>query len=143
MRALCDKYNVLWIADEVQTGLCRTGKMLAVDHDDGARPDMVCLGKALSGGTMPVSAVLADDAVMMTLKPGQHGSTFGGNPLACRVATEALKVLVEENLADNAQKQVRTYVMGDFSHSTTSLLISFCASAACCRESASVGSCAD
>lgn len=73
VRALCDKYNVLWIADEVQTGLCRTGKMLAVDHFEGARPDMVCLGKALSGGTMPVSAVLADDAVMMTLKPGQHG----------------------------------------------------------------------
>lgn len=104
VRALCDKYNVLWISDEVQTGLCRTGKMLAVDHYN-VRPDMVCLGKALSGGTMPVSAVLADDAVMMTLRPGQHGSTFGGNPLACRVATEALKVLVEENLAENAQKQ--------------------------------------
>mmetsp|Transcript_828 Transcript_828/g.1738 ORF Transcript_828/g.1738 Transcript_828/m.1738 type:complete len:431 (-) Transcript_828:121-1413(-) len=104
VRALCDKYNVLWIADEVQTGLCRTGKMLAVHHDE-VRPDMVCLGKALSGGTMPVSAVLADDAVMMTLKPGQHGSTFGGNPLACRVATEALKVLVEEDLAANAEQK--------------------------------------
>lgn len=72
MRALCDKYRVLWIADEVQTGLCRTGRMLAVDHDE-VRPDMVCLGKALSGGTMPVSAVLADDEVMTTLRPGQHG----------------------------------------------------------------------
>jgi ornithine--oxo-acid transaminase len=105
VRKLCDKYRVLFIADEVQTGLCRTGKMLCVDHGP-VRPDIVCLGKALSGGTMPVSAVLADDEVMLTIKPGEHGSTYGGNPLACRVATESLKVLVEEKLAENAQKQV-------------------------------------
>jgi len=91
VRALCDKYNVLWIADEVQTGLCRTGRMLCVDHDD-VRPDMVVLGKALSGGTMPISAVLADDEVMLTMAPGTHGSTFGGNPLACKVAMASLDV---------------------------------------------------
>ncbi|XP_057306081.1 ornithine aminotransferase, mitochondrial-like [Hydractinia symbiolongicarpus] len=101
IRKLCDKYNVLWIADEVQTGLCRTGKMLCVDHEH-VRPDMVVLGKALSGGMMPISAVLADDEVMLTIRPGQHGSTFGGNPLACRVAIASLEVLVEENLAENA-----------------------------------------
>lgn len=103
VRRLCTKYNVLFIADEVQTGLCRTGKMLACDHP-AVRPDLVCLGKALSGGTMPVSAVLADDDVMLTIKPGEHGSTYGGNPIACRVATESLKVLVEENMAANAEK---------------------------------------
>lgn len=103
VRELCDKYNVLWIADEVQTGLCRTGKMLCVHHS-GVRPDMVILGKALSGGMMPVSAVLADDEVMLTIRPGQHGSTFGGNPLACRVATAALEVLIEEKLAENAER---------------------------------------
>lgn len=104
VRRLCDKYRVLFIADEVQTGLCRTGKMLCVDHGP-VRPDIVCLGKALSGGTLPVSAVLADDEVMLTIKPGEHGSTYGGNPLACRVATESLKVLVEEKLAENAERQ--------------------------------------
>lgn len=104
MRALCDKHRVLFIADEVQTGLCRTGRMLCVDHD-AVKPDIVCLGKALSGGTLPISAVLANDEVMLTVKPGEHGSTYGGNPLACAVATESLKVLVEENLAENAQKQ--------------------------------------
>ncbi len=104
VRRLCDKYFVRWIADEVQTGLCRTGKMLCVDHA-GVKPDIVCLGKALSGGTMPVSAVLANDEVMLTIKPGEHGSTYGGNPLACRVATESLKVLVEEKLAENAERQ--------------------------------------
>ncbi len=103
VRRLCDKYRVLFIADEVQTGLCRTGKMLACDHAP-VRPDIVCLGKALSGGTMPVSAVLADDEVMLTIKPGEHGSTYGGNPLACRVAVESLKVLVEEDLAGNAER---------------------------------------
>jgi ornithine--oxo-acid transaminase len=103
VRRLCTKYNVLFIADEVQTGLCRTGKMLACDHPP-VRPDIVCLGKALSGGTMPVSAVLADDDVMLTIKPGEHGSTYGGNPIACRVATESLKVLVEEKLAENAER---------------------------------------
>lgn len=103
VRRLCTKYNVLFIADEVQTGLCRTGKMLAVDHPP-VRPDIVCLGKALSGGTMAVSAVLADDDVMLTIKPGEHGSTYGGNPMACRVATESLKVLVEEKMAENAER---------------------------------------
>ena len=83
VRALCDKYNVLWIADEVQTGLCRTGRLLAVDHDN-VKPDIVCLGKALSGGTIPISAVLANNAVMDVITPGTHGSTYGGNPLACR-----------------------------------------------------------
>lgn len=100
---LCKSKNVLFIADEVQTGLARTGKMLACEHE-GVRPDILILGKALSGGTMPVSAVLANDDIMLTIKPGEHGSTFGGNPLACRVAMEALKVLIDENLADNATR---------------------------------------
>lgn len=104
IRKLCDKYNVLWIADEVQTGLCRTGKMLAVHHED-ARPDMLCLGKALSGGVLPVSAVLADDEVMLTIQPGQHGSTYGGNPLACAVAEASLRVLIDEDLAGNATEK--------------------------------------
>lgn len=101
VRELCTRYNVLWIADEVQTGLGRTGKRLCVDYE-GVKPDVLILGKALSGGLYPVSAVLADDPVMMVMKPGTHGSTFGGNPLACRVAMEALKVLEEEKLAENA-----------------------------------------
>lgn len=104
VRKLCDKYNVLFIADEVQTGLCRTGKMLCCDHSP-VRPDIVCLGKALSGGTMPISAVLADDEVMLTILPGEHGSTYGGNPLACRVAMESLQVLIDEDLAGNAERQ--------------------------------------
>ena len=91
------------IADEVQTGLCRTGKMLACDHER-VKPDILLLGKALSGGTYPVSAVLANDDVMLTIRPGEHGSTYGGNPLACAVAKEALSVLVDENLANNAQE---------------------------------------
>ncbi len=103
VRALCTKYNVLMIADEVQTGLCRTGKMLACDHEE-VKPDILILGKALSGGTMPVAAVLANNEVMLTIKPGEHGSTYGGNPLACAVAMEALKVLVDENLAENSEK---------------------------------------
>lgn len=102
IRALCDEYNVLLIADEIQTGLCRTGKMLACDHEN-VRPDILILGKALSGGVLPVSAVLADDEIMMNIKPGEHGSTYGGNPLACAVAMEALKVLKEEQLAENAE----------------------------------------
>lgn len=102
IRNLCDQYNVLFIADEVQTGIARTGKMLATDFED-ARPDILILGKALSGGVLPVSAVLADDEVMMCIKPGEHGSTFGGNPLACAVAKTALEVVVEENLAKNAE----------------------------------------
>ncbi len=101
VRKLCDKYNVLFIADEVQTGIGRTGKMLATDYED-ARPDILILGKALSGGVLPVSAVLADNDVMMCIGPGEHGSTFGGNPLSCRVAHAALKVVIDENLAENA-----------------------------------------
>jgi ornithine--oxo-acid transaminase len=103
VRELCTKYNVLMIADEVQTGLCRTGKMLACDHEE-VKPDLLVLGKALSGGILPVSAVLANDEVMLTIKPGEHGSTYGGNPLACRVAMEALQVLKDENLAENAER---------------------------------------
>lgn len=103
VRALCTKYNVLFIADEVQTGLARTGKMLACDHED-VKPDILVLGKALSGGLMPVSAVLANNEVMLTIKPGEHGSTYGGNPLACAVAMEALKVLKDEKLAENSEK---------------------------------------
>ena len=103
VRALCSKYNVLWIADEVQTGLGRTGKMLCCDHA-GVKPDILILGKALGGGVFPVSAVLTNHEVMNVLHPGQHGSTFGGNPLACAVAMAALKVLVDENLAENAEK---------------------------------------
>lgn len=103
VRRLCTKYNVLFIADEVQTGLARTGRMLACDHEN-VRPDILILGKALSGGIYPVAAVLCNDDIMMTIKPGEHGSTYGGNPLGCKVALAALKVLVDENLAENAEK---------------------------------------
>jgi ornithine--oxo-acid transaminase len=103
VRELCDEYNVLFIADEIQTGLCRTGKMLACDHED-VRPDILILGKALSGGVLPVSAVLADDEIMLNIRPGEHGSTYGGNPLACKVAMAALQVLKDENLSENAEK---------------------------------------
>jgi len=103
VRKLCDKYNVLFIADEVQTGIARTGRMLATDYED-AKPDILILGKALSGGVFPVSAVFANDEVMLCIKPGEHGSTFGGNPLACAVAKAALEVVIEENLASNAEK---------------------------------------
>ncbi len=102
VRNLCTKYNVLFIADEIQTGLARTGKMLACDHED-VRPDILILGKALSGGTLPISAVLADDIVMMQIKPGEHGSTYGGNPLACAVAMKSLEVLKSEKMAENAE----------------------------------------
>ena len=101
VRELCTKYNVLFIADEVQTGIARTGKMLATDYEN-ARPDILILGKALSGGVLPISAVLADDEIMLCIKPGEHGSTFGGNPLACKVARAALEVVVEEDLSSNA-----------------------------------------
>ena len=101
VRRLCDKYNVLFIADEVQTGIGRTGKLLASDYEN-AKPDILILGKALSGGVFPVSAVLANNEVMMCIKPGEHGSTFGGNPLACAVAKAALEVIIEEDLAENA-----------------------------------------
>ena len=102
VRELCTQNNVLFIADEVQTGIARTGKMLATDYEN-ARPDIVILGKAISGGVFPVSAVLADDEIMLCIKPGEHGSTFGGNPLACAVARKALEVIIEEDLANNAQ----------------------------------------
>lgn len=102
-KALCEKFNVLFIADEVQTGIARTGKMLACDHE-GVRPDVLILGKALSGGVIPVSAVLADDDIMLTIKPGEHGSTFGGFPLACKVATAALQVVKDENLCEKAER---------------------------------------
>lgn len=105
---LCKKHNVLFIADEIQTGIARTGKMLACDHE-GIRPDIVLLGKAISGGVLPVSAVLADDEVMMTIGPGEHGSTFGGFPLACKVAMAALDVVKEENLTENAEKLGRIF----------------------------------
>lgn len=101
IRSLCTEYNVLMVADEIQTGLCRTGRMLACDHES-VRPDMVILGKALSGGMLPVSAVLADDIVMLTIKPGEHGSTYGGNPLACKVAMASLQVLIDEKMDQQA-----------------------------------------
>jgi ornithine--oxo-acid transaminase len=100
-KQLCKEHNVLFIADEIQTGLARTGKMLACDYES-VRPDILILGKALGGGMMPVSAVLADDEIMLTIKPGEHGSTYGGNPLACKIAITALRILKEENLAENA-----------------------------------------
>ncbi len=100
---MCKENNVLLIADEVQTGIARTGRILACDHE-GVRPDILILGKALSGGTYPVSAVLADDEIMLTIKPGQHGSTFGGNPVAAKIAMAALQVIKDENLAERAEK---------------------------------------
>lgn len=100
---LCKKHGVLFIADEVQTGIARTGRLLACDHED-VKPDILILGKAISGGVYPVSAVLADNKIMDVLKPGQHGSTFGGNPLGCKVAMAALEVVKDENLAENAEK---------------------------------------
>lgn len=102
--ALCKDANVLFIADEIQTGLSRTGKLLACDYES-VRPDILILGKALSGGTMPVSAVLADDEIMLTIQPGDHGSTYGGNPLACAVAIASLQVLKDEHMAENAATQ--------------------------------------
>lgn len=102
VRDLCSHYNILFIADEVQTGLARTGKMLACDHEN-VRPDILILGKALSGGTLPISAVLADNEIMLQILPGEHGSTYGGNPLACAVAMTSLKVLKSENMAENAE----------------------------------------
>jgi ornithine--oxo-acid transaminase len=99
---LCKQHNVLFIADEIQTGIARTGKLLCCDHE-GIRPDMVLLGKALSGGVLPISAVLADDEIMLTIKPGEHGSTFGGFPLACKIAVAALEVVKDEKLAERAE----------------------------------------
>ena len=103
VRALCDKYNVLFIADEIQTGLARAGTLLACDHEN-VRPDILILGKALSGGTIPVAAVLADDIIMLQIKPGEHGSTYGGNPLACAVAMKALEVIKSEKMVENSFK---------------------------------------
>ena len=103
VRDLCTKYNVLFIADEIQTGLARTGTLLACDHEN-VRPDILILGKALSGGTIPVAAVLADDIIMLQIKPGEHGSTYGGNPLACAVAMKALEVIKSENMVENSFK---------------------------------------
>lgn len=103
VRELCAKHNVLWIADEVQTGLCRTGRLLAVDHE-AVKPDILILGKALSGGFYPVSGILANNPVMLSIGPGEHGSTYGGNPLGSRIALEALKVLKDEKLAERAEK---------------------------------------
>lgn len=100
---ICKEHNVLMIADEIQTGIGRTGKMLACDHE-GVRPDVLVLGKALAGGVFPVSAVLCDDHIMLNIQPGEHGSTFGGNPLGCRVAMTAMEVLIEEDMVDNADK---------------------------------------
>lgn len=105
---LCKKHNVLFIADEVQTGIARTGKMLACDHE-GVRPDILILGKAVSGGIMPISCVLADDEIMLTIKPGEHGSTFGGNPLAGKVAIAALNVIKDEKLAEHAEKMGKIF----------------------------------
>ncbi|XP_020779601.1 ornithine aminotransferase, mitochondrial-like isoform X1 [Boleophthalmus pectinirostris] len=115
IRQLCNKHNVLWIADEVQTGMGRTGRRLAVDHEN-VRPDILILGKSLSGGVYPVSAVLCDDHIMSTIRVGQYGSTFGGNPVACRVAMAALQVMEEEKLAENAA------IMGRVLHSGLSKL---------------------
>lgn len=100
---LCKEKNVLFVADEVQTGLARTGKMLACDHED-VRPDILILGKAISGGMLPVSCVLADDEIMLTIKPGEHGSTYGGNPIAAKVSIAAMEVIREEKLAENAER---------------------------------------
>jgi ornithine--oxo-acid transaminase len=100
---MCKAANVLFIADEIQTGLARTGKMLAIDHEN-IKADILILGKALSGGVLPISAVLCNDEIMLTIKPGEHGSTYGGNPLACKVAIAALQVLKDENMSENAEK---------------------------------------
>ena len=107
-REICSRHKVLLVADEVQTGIARTGRLLCCDHE-GVRPDVLILGKALSGGLMPVSAVLADREIMLCIKPGEHGSTFGGNPLACRVAMAALDVVREERLAENSERQGRRF----------------------------------
>jgi ornithine--oxo-acid transaminase len=108
VRSLCSRYQVLMIADEIQTGIGRTGKMLACDHVD-VRPDVLVLGKALAGGMYPVSAVLCDDDIMLNIRPGEHGSTFGGNPLGCRIAMSALQVLLEEKMIDNAEEMGKKF----------------------------------
>lgn len=116
IKAICKKYNVLFIVDEIQTGIARTGNMLAsydIDgYNDSTKPDLLILGKALSGGVLPVSAVLADDAIMLTIKPREHGSTYGGNPLACAVSMEALQVVLDEHLAENAENMGQLFRNG-------------------------------
>ncbi|WP_312137602.1 ornithine--oxo-acid transaminase [Sphingobacterium sp.] len=116
VRALCTQYNVLFIADEIQTGIARTGSMLASydisDANSKSKPDVIILGKALSGGVLPVSAVLANDEVMLTIKPGEHGSTYGGNPLACAVALEAVKTVIDEDLAKRAEEMGELFRAG-------------------------------
>lgn len=107
-RELCDQYNVLFIADEIQTGIARTGRLLACDHEE-VKPDILVLGKALSGGMYPVSCVLANDAIMLTIKPGEHGSTYGGNPIAAAVSIEALQIIDDEKLVDNAEKMGKIF----------------------------------
>ena len=112
---LCKEYNVLFVADEIQTGIARTGRMLATEGDENTpsvKPDILILGKAMSGGVFPVSAVLANDEIMLTIKPGEHGSTYGGNPLACAVAKAALQVVLDENLAENADKMGKLFRQG-------------------------------
>jgi len=120
-KALCEKYNVLFIADEVQTGIARTGKLLAVDHEN-IKPDVLILGKAVSGGVYPVSAVLANDAIMNVIKPGQHGSTFGGNPVAAAVAVAALEVVKEEKLAENADRLGKIFRSKLAAYTTNSMI---------------------
>ena len=122
VQQLCQEHNVLFIADEIQTGIARTGRLLATcgnctcqngcEGTPSVKPDILILGKALSGGVFPVSAVLANDAIMLTIKPGEHGSTFGGNPLACAVAREALQVVIDEDLAGNAEKMGKIFRKG-------------------------------
>ncbi|MCK5894558.1 MAG: ornithine--oxo-acid transaminase [Endozoicomonadaceae bacterium] len=111
VRALCDQYGVLFICDEIQTGIARTGRLLAVDYEQ-VRPDVLILGKALSGGVLPVSAVLASDEVMLCIQPGQHGSTYGGNPLGCQVAQTAMEVVLDEKLAENADRLGQVFRQG-------------------------------
>jgi ornithine--oxo-acid transaminase len=111
VRQLCNQYNVLMICDEIQTGLGRTGKLLAVNYEN-IKPDILVLGKALSGGMMPVSAVLSSNEIMLTIQPGQHGSTYGGNPLACTLGMEAVKIILEENLSDNSFKNGERFRLG-------------------------------
>lgn len=120
---LCHSKNVLFIADEVQTGLARTGKLLACDHEN-VKPDILILGKALSGGVMPISAVLANDDIMLVIKPGEHGSTFGGNPLAARVAVAALEVIRDEKLAENAERLGKIFrsELSNFNHPMVELV---------------------
>ena len=120
-KQLCEEANVLFIADEIQTGLCRTGRMLCIDHEN-VKADILILGKALSGGMMPVSAVLANDEIMLCIKPGEHGSTYGGNPLAAAVAITSLQVLTDESLAQNADMMGR--LMRDELNKINSPLIS-------------------